>query len=98
MGRTGGSEHHRRAERISRQVRLKPDHTYAIVISFVRYTSWMALSSAAPSFIGRWKALRPEMRPMPPARLLITAVFTASFRSLSPDDAPPELMRPMRPM
>jgi hypothetical protein len=26
---------------------------------------------------GRWKALRPEIRPMPPARLLITAVRTA---------------------
>ncbi len=36
--------------------------------------------------------------PMPPARLLITAVFTASFRSLSPVDAPPELIRPARPM
>ena len=52
----------------------------------------MALSSATPSFIGRWNALRPEIRPMPPARLLITAVLTASFRSLSPADAPPELM------
>jgi len=28
-----------------------------------------------PSFMGRWNALRPEMRPMPPARLLITAVI-----------------------
>ena len=27
---------------------------------------------------------------MPPARLLITAVLTASFRSLSPDEAPPD--------
>jgi octaheme c-type cytochrome (tetrathionate reductase family) len=27
-----------------------------------------------PSAMGRWKALRPEMRPMPPARLLMTAV------------------------
>jgi hypothetical protein len=35
---------------------------------------------------------------MPPARLLITEVFTASFRSLSPDEAPPELIRPARPM
>ena len=30
-----------------------------------------------PSFIGRWNALRPEMRPIPPARLLMTAVRTA---------------------
>ena len=50
-----------------------------------------------PSSIGRWNALRPEMRPMPPARLLMTAVLTASARSVSPDDAPPELMRPARP-
>jgi hypothetical protein len=63
-----------------------------------RYTSWIALSRAAPSFIGRWKALRPEMRPMPPARLLMTAVVTASFMSLAPATAPPELMRGTRPM
>ena len=55
-------------------------------------------SSAAPSFIGRWNALRPEMSPMPPARLLITAVLTASLRSLSPAEAPPELMSGDRPM
>jgi hypothetical protein len=30
-----------------------------------------------PSFMGRWKALRPEIRPVPPARLLIPAVRTA---------------------
>ena len=29
---------------------------------------------------------------MPPARLLMTAVVTASARSFSPDEAPPELM------
>ena len=29
---------------------------------------------------------------MPPARLLMTAVLTASARSLSPADAPPELI------
>ena len=50
-----------------------------------------------PSSIGRWKALRPEIRPMPPARLLMTAVRTASARSVAPDDAPPQLMRPARP-
>ncbi len=27
--------------------------------------------------MGRWKVLRPEIRPVPPARLLITAVRTA---------------------
>src|SRR5439155_374066 len=42
-----------------------------------------------PSLIGRIKALRPVINPVPPARLLITAVLTASFRSLSPEDAPP---------
>src|SRR5262245_60933378 len=71
---------------------------YAMVTSFVRYTSWIALSSATPSCIGRWKAFRPEIRPMPPARLLMTAVFTASFKSLSPAEAPPELIRPARPI
>ena len=45
-----------------------------------------------PSVIGRWKALRPVMRPMPPARLLMTAVFAASAKSCSPL-APPELIR-----
>ena len=40
--------------------------------------------------MGRWNALRPLIRPMPPARLLMTAVFTASLRSLSPADAPPD--------
>ena len=37
----------------------------------------MALSNSTPSLSGRWNALRPEIKPMPPARLLITAVFTA---------------------
>jgi enoyl-CoA hydratase/carnithine racemase len=41
--------------------------------------------------------LAPEIRPMPPPRLLMTAVRTASC-SRSRPDAPPELMRPMRPM
>src|SRR5216683_737252 len=57
----------------------------------------MALRSWTPSFIGRWKALRPEMRPVPPARLLMMAVETASSKSLAPE-APPELIRPERPM
>ena len=48
--------------------------------------------------MGRWKALRPEISPMPPARLLTTAVVTASARSVAPELAPPELMRPTRPM
>ncbi len=50
-----------------------------------------------PSFMGRWKALRPEIRPIPPALLLITAVVTASAMSCSPD-APPLLIKPKRPM
>jgi hypothetical protein len=41
--------------------------------------------------------LRPLIRPVPPARLLTTAVLTASARSLSPDDAPPELISGERP-
>ncbi len=32
--------------------------------------------------MGRWKALRPKISPMPPARLLMTAVRTASPRSI----------------
>ena len=35
---------------------------------------------------------------MPPARLLITAVRTASARSVSPPAAPPELISPARPI
>ena len=42
--------------------------------------------------MGRWKALRPTMSPVPPARLLMTAVRTAWARSLAPLDSPPELM------
>ena len=57
----------------------------------------IALSSLIPSSIGRWNALRPEIRPIPPARLLITAVRTASWKSSSPE-APPELISPQRPM
>ena len=57
----------------------------------------MALRSSTPSAIGRWNALRPLIRPMPPARLLTTAVRTASARSLAPVEAPPLLMRPIRP-
>src|SRR5262249_52107643 len=71
---------------------------HATVISFDRYTSWMALRRAMPSLRGRWNALRPEIRPVPAARLLITAVLTASARSLAPFDSPPELIRPHRPM
>jgi len=40
---------------------------------------------------------RPEIMPVPPARLLITAVLAASPKSLLPE-APPELIRPARPM
>ena len=40
------------------------------------------------------------MSPCPPARLLITAVATASVKSLAslPVEAPPELITPMRPL
>src|SRR5579864_1106292 len=70
---------------------------YATVTSGLRYTSWTAFRSCTPSFMGRWKALRPEIRPVPPARLLMTAVATASSKSLAPE-APPLLMSPARPM
>ena len=43
-------------------------------------------------------ALRPEMSPIPPARLLTTAVCTASARSVAPLLSPPELMNGLRPM
>ena len=71
---------------------------YAMVTAGFRYTSWIACSNSMPSFIGRWNDLRPLIRPIPPARLLITAVRTASFRSVAPLLSPPELMRPARPM
>ena len=50
-----------------------------------------------PSSMGRWKALRPLIRPMPPARLLMTAVRTALARSPAPDDAPPGVRREVLP-
>jgi len=50
---------------------------YAKVTSSHMKTFWMALRSLTPSPIGFWNALRPEIRPMPPARLLMTAVATA---------------------
>ena len=37
----------------------------------------MAFNNLTPSSKGFWKALRPKMSPIPPARLLITAVRTA---------------------
>ena len=46
-------------------------------ISLQRYTSWIALRIWTPSAIGFWNALRPLIRPTPPARLLTTAVRTA---------------------
>ena len=61
-------------------------------------TWFLDLQLDSNSFIGRWKALRPEMRPIPPPRLFMTAVRTASARSLEPFDSPPELIRPLRPM
>ena len=52
----------------------------------------MLLRSLTPSFIGRWKALRPLISPTPPARLLITVVLIASAKSFLPE-APPECRR-----
>ena len=70
---------------------------YATPIDSSRNTSWIRLSSFTPSDIGRWNALRPEISPIPPARLLITAVRAACAKSLSPLE-PPELISPTRPM
>src|SRR5262252_16754 len=39
----------------------------ATVMDSSRYTSWMAWRSSTPSAVGFWNALRPEMRPWPPA-------------------------------
>src|SRR6516164_2103536 len=54
----------------------------------------MAFRSSIPSARGRWKAFRPEISPVPPARLLITAVATASSKSLAPDAATVNQPRP----
>ena len=71
--------------------------SYATSIDSSRNTSWIRFSSFTPSDIGRWNALRPEISPIPPARLLMTAVRAACAKSLSPLE-PPELIRPTRPM
>ena len=42
----------------------------------------MLLRIWMPSAIGFWNALRPEIRPQPPAHLLITAVAVADSESL----------------
>ncbi|MYA63435.1 MAG: leucine-rich repeat protein [Gemmatimonadetes bacterium] len=70
---------------------------YATPIDSSRKTSWIRFSSFTPSDIGRWNAFRPEISPIPPARLLITAVRAACAKSLSPLE-PPELISPTRPM
>ncbi len=70
---------------------------YATPIDSSRNTSWIRFSSFTPSDIGLWNAFRPEIKPIPPARLLITAVRAACAKSLSPLE-PPELISPMRPM
>jgi len=70
---------------------------YATSIDSSRNTSWIRFSSFTPSAIGRWNALRPEISPIPPARLLMTAVRAACAKSLSPLE-PPELISPTRPM
>ena len=70
---------------------------YATPIDSSRNTSWIRFSSFTPSDIGRWNAFRPEISPIPPARLLMTAVRAACAKSLSPLE-PPELISPTRPM
>src|SRR5438874_181130 len=85
---------------VQRESRTAPEEgeLYATVTAWFRYTSWIACSNSMPSFIGRWNDLRPLIRPIPPARLLMTAVRTASFRSDAPLLSPPELISPARPM
>ena len=73
------------------------DSPYATPIESSRNTSWMRFSSFTPSPMGRWNAFLPEISPIPPARLLMTAVRAACAKSLSPLE-PPELIRPTRPM
>src|SRR5439155_12128411 len=93
-------DHHGPVVAVQRERRAAAEERelYAMVTAGLRYTSWIACSNSMPSFIGRWNDLRPLIRPIPPARLLITAVRTASFRSVAPLLSPPELMRPARPM
>lgn len=50
-----------------------------------------------PSFMGRWKAFLPEIKPTPPARLLMTAVRAAASKSPAPLDSPPEFNIGLRP-
>lgn len=66
------------------EIKLWGEEDYAIVIDSSKYTFWMAWSSSTPSAIGFWNDLRPQISPMPPARLLTTAVVTASFKSELP--------------
>src|ERR1700685_1940802 len=76
---------------------LHVQRCHATVTPASRYTSWIRFSSFTPSLIGRWNALRPLIRPMPPARLLITAVRAASAKSFAPL-APPLLISGLRPI
>jgi xylan 1,4-beta-xylosidase len=48
--------------------------------SGARQTSGMAWSNVMPSCMERWNTFRPEIKPVPPARLLMTAVAIASTR------------------
>ncbi len=38
-----------------------------------------------PSCVERWNTFRPEIKPVPPARLLMTAVAIASEKSFWPE-------------
>src|SRR5207302_8138528 len=93
-------DHHGPVVAVQRECRAAAEERelYAMVTAGLRYTSWIACSNSMPSFIGRWNDFRPLIRPMPPARLLMTAVRTASFRSVAPLLSPPELIRPDLPM
>src|SRR5438270_14034287 len=66
---------------------------------FLRQINVLNCVQQLDAFIHRpLKSLAPGNWPMPPPRLLMTAVRTAAAKSPEPFDSPPELIRPMRPM
>ena len=100
---------HRRSQRLEEQQRqeqerLEADRWRSQELVKARLDRYNKLAGPLNSifcyftFIGRWKALRPEINPIPPARLLTTAVVTASAISPCPFDSPPEFIRPARPI
>jgi len=52
-----------------------------MVMSLDKYTSCTALRILIPSGVGFLNAFLPNISPVPPERLLMTAAFTASAKS-----------------